>query len=150
MAPLLVLVASFFLFRIAGWFGFRQVRSWRASTRAASSTMFLFTGATHFTEMRQDYLAMTPEPFPKSPTLISLVGGLQIAGALGLLLRQTRHVAGRALALLLVAMFPANVNAAIKGIPFRGRPPTPLWLRTPMQALFIAAVLSSGGRESTR
>ena len=37
----------------------------------------------------------------------------------------------------LVAVFPANVNAALNGIPLGGEAPTPLWLRAPMQLLFI-------------
>jgi uncharacterized membrane protein len=43
--------------------------------------------------------------------------------------------------LLLVAVFPANVNAALDGITLNGEPPTSLWLRTPMQILFIGMVL---------
>jgi hypothetical protein len=35
-------------------------------------------------------------------------------------------------------MFIANVNAAQRGVTLRGKPPTPLWLRVPMQILFIA------------
>jgi hypothetical protein len=35
-------------------------------------------------------------------------------------------------------MFIANFNAAQKGVTLRGKPPTPLWLRAPMQILFIA------------
>ena len=150
MAPVLVLLSSFVLARIAGRLGVRQVSSPRDSGRAGLSAMFLFTGATHFSGMKEDYLAMAPDALPKSPRLISLVGALQIAGALGLLLRRTQRLAGRALVLLLVAMFPANVNAAVKGIPFRGRPPTPLWIRAPMQVLFIAAVLWSSGGDSSR
>jgi uncharacterized membrane protein len=42
--------------------------------------------------------------------------------------------------LLLIAQFPANVNAALNGIPLGGEAPTPLWLRTPMQLLFIVMV----------
>ena len=38
---------------------------------------------------------------------------------------------------LLIGMFIANINAAQKGITLRGKPSTPLWLRTPMQILFI-------------
>jgi uncharacterized membrane protein len=34
-------------------------------------------------------------------------------------------------------MFPANVNAARKQLTLGGRPVTPLWLRLPMQLLFI-------------
>jgi uncharacterized membrane protein len=42
------------------------------------------------------------------------------------------------LIVLLIGMFVANVNAARKGVTLRGKPATPLWVRTPMQALFIA------------
>jgi hypothetical protein len=35
-------------------------------------------------------------------------------------------------------MFIANVNAAQNRVTLRGKPPTPLWLRTPMQILFVA------------
>jgi hypothetical protein len=44
----------------------------------------------------------------------------------------------RALILFFVAVLPANIHAARAGITLRGRPPTPLWLRVPMQFLFIA------------
>lgn len=55
----------------------------------------------------------------------------------GLLLPATRSTAGLCLALLLIAMFPANINAARKHIQLRGKRPTPLWLRLPMQLVYI-------------
>jgi uncharacterized membrane protein len=42
--------------------------------------------------------------------------------------------------LLLIAVFPANVNAVINGIPLGGNAPTPLWIRAPMQLLYIGMV----------
>ena len=47
-------------------------------------------------------------------------------------------LAGICLIALLVGMFIANVNAAQSGVTMRGKPPTRLWLRAPMQILFIA------------
>ena len=38
-------------------------------------------------------------------------------------------------------MFSGNVYAALNDVPFRGEPPTPLWLRTPIQLFFIGMVL---------
>ena len=49
----------------------------------------------------------------------------------------TRKLAGICLVLLLVALFPANVYAALNEIPLRGEAPTPLWIRGPMQLLYI-------------
>ena len=83
---------------------------------------------------------MIPEPLPKSLRLIYLTGLLQIAGAIGLLVPALRRLAGVGLVAQLVAMFPANVHAARNGIPFRGRPPTPLAIRVPVQLVFIVAV----------
>jgi len=70
-----------------------------------------------------------------------LTGILEILGAIGLLIPHVRTAAGICLAILFVAMFPANMNAARKKVPLRGKPATPLWLRLPMQVLFIALAL---------
>jgi uncharacterized membrane protein len=70
-----------------------------------------------------------------------VTGILEILGALGLLLPATRVAAGFCLAALLIAQFPANVYAALKHIPLRGKSPTPLWVRLPMQLILIALLL---------
>jgi uncharacterized membrane protein len=90
--------------------------------------------------MKHDYAAMIPEPLPRDLRLIYVTGLLQIAGAVALLIPPLRRAAGIGLAAQLVAMFPANAYAAREGIPFRGRPPTPLALRAPVQLALIAAV----------
>ena len=69
--------------------------------------------------------------------LVLLTGVLELAGAAGLLFEATRYWAAWGLILLLAAMFPANVSAARRGVQLRGRGTTPLWLRTPMQVLFV-------------
>ena len=140
VAPAFVLIAGWLLLRAAGKLGVEQLASWRAAGRGASACMFLFTGATHFSPMKDEYVAMIPEPLPKSARLIYLTGLLQIAGALGLLTPRFRRLSGMGLVSQLVVMFPANVHAARADIPFRGQPPTPLRMRAPLQLLFIAAV----------
>jgi uncharacterized membrane protein len=60
--------------------------------------------------------------------------------SLGLLIPRTRRLAGICLVVLLVALFPANVNAIINGIPLGGNASTPLWVRGPMQLLYIGMV----------
>jgi uncharacterized membrane protein len=57
-----------------------------------------------------------------------------------LLIPRVRPLAGICLILLLIGMFTANVNAALKGVMLRGKPATSLWLRTPMQVLFIGLI----------
>ncbi|HZF58570.1 MAG TPA: hypothetical protein VEZ19_08855 [Rubrobacter sp.] len=62
---------------------------------------------------------------------------MEVLGAVGLLVPATRSFAGIGLILLLVAMFPANVAAARRQVPLRGKPPTPLPLRLFLQLVFI-------------
>ncbi|WP_437760195.1 AraC family transcriptional regulator [Sorangium sp. So ce1389] len=60
--------------------------------------------------------------------------------------------AAMGLALLLVAMFPANVHAARAGLTLGGSPVTPLLPRTLMQIVFIAATVAVtiGARRRSR
>ena len=120
--------------------GVKRLSSWRHAGLGALAIMFLFTSTAHFSGMKHDLAAMMPEPLPDGLWIIYLTGAFEIAGAIGLLVPRTRRLAGICLVLLLIAQFPANVNAALGGIPLGGEPPTPLWLRTPMQILFIAMV----------
>jgi uncharacterized membrane protein len=146
MISLIVLTVSLVLLRGAGFFGIRRLSSWREATRYALAVMFVFTGVSHFTDMKHDFAAMIPDPLPDDLWIIYLSGVLEIAGAAGLLIPRTRKVAGICLMLLLMALFPANVYAALNHIPLGGRAPTSLWLRTPMQALYIGLVWWSAVR----
>ena len=140
MVSLFVLVISFLLLRGAGLLGVERLSSWRVAGRGALVIMFLFTGTSHFTSMKYDFAAMIPPPLPNDLWVIYLTGVLEIAGAVGLLIPRTRKLAGICLVLLLVSLFPANVYAALSEIPLRGEAATPLWIRTPMQLLYIGMV----------
>jgi uncharacterized membrane protein len=140
MVSLFVLVISFVVLRGVGLLGVERLSTWRAAGRGALVVMFLFTGASHFTGMKYDFAAMIPAPLPNDLWVIYLTGVFEIAGAVGLLIPRTRRLAGICLVLLLVALFPANVYAALSEIPLRGEAATPLWIRTPMQLLYIGMV----------
>src|SRR5258708_29714660 len=99
--------------------------------------MFVFTGIAHFNKMRYDLARMVPSVFPQPMPLVYFTGILEFMGATGLLLPRFRPLAGICLIVLLIALFLANVNAAMKGATLAGKPVTPLCLRTPMQLLFI-------------
>jgi uncharacterized membrane protein len=140
VASLFVLVLTAVALRIAGWLGVTPLTSWRTVGRTSSSVMLLFTGSSHFSSMKEDFMAMLPDPVPKDVRIIYITGLAEIAGAIGLLIPNTRRAAGVALVIQLAAMFPANVNATLTDIPLRGKPPTTLWLRAPMQLLYIAVI----------
>jgi uncharacterized membrane protein len=82
---------------------------------------------------------MIPPPFTGSLVLVYLTGVLEIAGALGLLTRW-RGQAAIFLVVLLLALFPANVYAAVQGLTLGGAPATALWLRTPLQLFWMATL----------
>ena len=137
MTSLFVLVISFLLLRAVGWLGVKQLSSWRDAGRGALAIMFLFTGISHFTTMKYDFAAMIPAPLPNDLWVIYLTGVLEIAGAIGLLIPQTRKLAGICLALYLVAVFPANIFSALNEVTLRGAAAAPLWVRAPMQLLYV-------------
>jgi len=138
MAVLIVLLGSLLLYRTIGALGVQALQTWQSCARFALATMFLFTAIAHFTSTRKDLIAMVPPAFARPDLLVTITGILEAAGAIGLMFARTRPWAAWGLILLLLAMFPANVSAALRGVQLRGAAATPLWIRVPVQILFIA------------
>jgi uncharacterized membrane protein len=143
LAVLIVLFGSWLIFRGIGALGVPALATWQDSARYALATMFVFTGVGHFTKLRHDFARMVPRMFPSPMALVYITGVLELLGAAGLLLPKFRAVAGLCLIALLVAMFPANMRAAFNHMEVAGRAATPLWLRAPIQLLFIGLLLWS-------
>jgi uncharacterized membrane protein len=142
MIVLVVLLVSLVLFGGLGALGVGALSTWHEVVAWALATMFLFTASSHFVaRTREDLIAMVPGVLPKPALLVSLTGILEALGAVGLLIPATRGLAGLCLVLLLVALLPANVSAARRGVSMRGRAPTPLLVRIPMQILFVGLTL---------
>jgi len=110
--------------------------------RLGLAAMFVFTGVSHFLWLRSDLIAMVPPVLPAPGLLVTVTGVLEIAGAVGLLLPVTTAWAAGGLALLLVAMFPANVYAALSGVMLNGQPATALLPRTAMQVFYVVAAVA--------
>jgi uncharacterized membrane protein len=132
MTPMIVLVVVTLLALI--------VAPWKNAVRIGMAGLFLFTASAHFNAMKHDLAAMIPPPLTGAVWLIYLTGALQIAGAVGLLIPRFRRTAAIGLVLMLIALFPANIYAALNGVTLRGQPATPLWFRTPMQITWIVAL----------
>lgn len=144
MALLVVQILSTLLAR---WFV-----GWTDAARVGLAVMFLFTAGSHFSSLKHDLAAMIPPPLTGALWLIYLTGVLEALGAIGLLLPRLRQPAAWGLLALLIALFPANVYAALKGLTLGGAAVTPLWLRAPLQAFWIAVLwqttLATRSRES--
>ncbi len=137
MLVLLILAVSILVFRGLGDAGVSAFASWPADWRDGLAVMLLFTASAHFTPMKEDLIRITPRWVPRPRAMVFFTGLCEIAGAIGLVIPATRRAAGIALILFFIAVLPANIHAAGAGITLRGRPATPLWLRIPMQILFI-------------
>jgi uncharacterized membrane protein len=141
MAPAVLLVVATLVFRGLGALGVDAFPTWLDSARAALALMFLFTATAHFNRMKDDLIRMVPPSFPNPRALVLATGVLEILGAVGLLVPATRRLAAWGLALMLIALFPANVSAARRKLTLRGKPVTRLAVRLPIQLLFLAVTL---------
>ncbi|MEH1097582.1 DoxX family protein [Micromonospora sp. CPCC 205561] len=147
MAPLIALVVGTALARLAGLVGVAALDGWHPALRVGLALMFVVTGVVHFVPAyRADMVRMVPPGLPRPEFLVTLTGVLELVGAVGLLVPATARWAAGGLALLVLAMFPANVSAARRGVTLAGRPATPLVPRTVEQVFFVtvAAVISFG------
>ncbi|MEC3920248.1 DoxX family protein [Nocardia sp. CDC160] len=138
MAPLVILIAVTLTLIVAGRFGIAALRDPTNGLRGGLAAMFTATGLAHFIGMRQELIAMVPPALPSPGLLVTITGVLELMGVAGLLWqRQTAHWTAIGLTVQLVAMFPANVYAAIdhQSTAFEDQ----LVPRTIMQLVFLAA-----------
>lgn len=99
---------------------------------------FLVAGVMHLVRPAP-YVSIVPGALRVPAMLVTVSGVAEIAGGLGVLLPAVRRAAGIGLILLLIAVFPANINMLVQGI--AGARPAwwlaLLWLRLPFQPLMI-------------
>ncbi|MEU4547248.1 DoxX family protein [Nonomuraea dietziae] len=144
MVPFIALIGGFAALRLLGLAGVDMLDSWQPSLRGALALMLVVTGVPHFLpSWRRDFVAMIPAAFPQPALLVTITGVLELAGAAGLLLPPLAPYAAIGLALLMIAMFPANISAARRGLTLAGKPVTPLPARTALQVLFVAAAIAA-------
>jgi uncharacterized membrane protein len=143
MLVLIVLFVSLLIFRALGAVGISLFSNWTDCTRYALAVMFLFTSSAHFTKMRHDFARMMPKAIPNPMAMVYFTGFCEIFGAIGIVVPRTRSLAGLCLCIFLLCVLPANIKAAREGLSIGGRSATALWLRVPMQLLFLVLVFWS-------
>ena len=147
MAVFLALILGSLAARIVGWLGVDYVDDWPAAIAVGLAVMFVMTGGAHFApSMRRDMIAIVPPALPAPALLVTITGALELLGAAGLLYPPTRVAAAICLALLMLAMFPANVYAARMPSPPKSMTPR-LDVRTAEEVVYLAAavVVAVGG-----
>jgi uncharacterized membrane protein len=112
---------------------------------------FVFAGVMHFAITGQ-YVHIMPPWLPLHRELVLLSGVCEVAGGFGLLVPRTRRAAAIGLVVLLVAVFPANVqmllNARASHAPALAE--GLLWARLPLQVALIAWVAAAAGLRRRR
>lgn len=109
----------------------------RASRLGLALVMFV-TGLTHF--VQTDGMAtLIPPSIPGGRQLIIITGVLEIAAGIGLLIESIARWTAGCLIVFFIAVFPANVWAALNYVEYGGHSIGPAYLlvRGPLQALLI-------------
>jgi uncharacterized membrane protein len=111
----------------------------KTTLRVVLTIAMVTVGVLHFV-FPAPFAHIVPAYLPAPFVLVYLSGVAEIAGGLGLIVERTRRAAGYGLIALYVAVFPANINMAVNDIGLGDQPVSPLllWLRLPLQAVFIA------------
>ncbi len=91
----------------------------RTILRWLLAAAFLFVGVAHL-RSPHTFLAIIPLWVPYPRETIAITGLCEIAGALALLTRRLRWIAGVMLATYAVCVFPANIRHAVEGIAIGG------------------------------
>ena len=148
---LLLLVAPYALLALAGrrFGGLRFDAAARA--RVGLSLFFAFTALGHFVKT-EEMAAMLPPSVPYRVELIYLTGIFELMGAAGVWAPRLRRLTGFCLILMLVAVLPANVYAALNRVEFGGHDAGPayLFVRVPFQLFVIWWVYFAAVRPSPR
>ncbi|MEZ4462836.1 MAG: hypothetical protein R3E66_24535 [bacterium] len=102
---------------------------------------FIGIGIVHFVAP-EPFLTIMPAALPWHLALVYISGAAEILGGIGLMIPKTRRAATWGLLLLLLAVFPANINMAVNEIYLDGMPREPwlLWARLPFQFVGAAVV----------
>jgi uncharacterized membrane protein len=137
-AILIATVAACFLLGRRGLSSFGRIQ-W--ALRVLVALPLLVSGLLHLT--RTALLAtIIPPFFPYRPQLVVFSGLLELAGAIGLLLPAFTRPASVCLALMMVAIFPANVYAANQSVGGLHMPSVPI--RLAMQVIYVVLLLVAG------
>ncbi|WP_428265370.1 DoxX family protein [Haliangium sp.] len=98
---------------------------------------YVLAGVQHF-RAPEFYLQIMPPYLPWHLALIYISGVAEIVLGVAVLIPRLRVWAAWGLIALLIAVFPANVHAAMSEVSVSGADPIWSWVRLPFQALFIA------------
>jgi uncharacterized membrane protein len=150
MAPLIVLITTFFVLFAGNRFLLGSRFSTSLIGRVAMAVMLLVTGVAHFTST-DAMMEMMPDIMPIKRELVYFTGVCELAGAIGLVWPPTSRLASILLIVFFVAVLPANIAGSLKQVNLGGMEYGSAYLlfRVPLQILFIWWVWYFGVRKSS-
>ncbi len=111
---------------------------------------FTVGGIAHFAIMDK-FISIMPAYIGYHKELVIISGVFELMGAIGILLPQTRRLAGYGLIALAIAVFPANINMALHPENYASISPLVLYIRLPLQLLIIWIIwLAMNPKEKAR
>jgi uncharacterized membrane protein len=113
-------------------------RRWSVKSllRYAMAAFYIVAGVNHF--VRPDfYLSLIPPYFPLHAELVVLTGVLEIVLGILVAIPRTAALAAWGIILMLIAFLPVHVHMLVNNHLYPEAPTSVLWLRFPIQALFI-------------
>jgi len=81
--------------------------------------LFLLAGTFHFLKPKL-FVSIMPDYIPWHRAMVYISGAAELVGGFGILIEETQILAGWGLVLLLLAVFPANINMAVKAVQHSG------------------------------
>ena len=100
------------------------------------AVFFIAGGIAHFV-VTDSYIAAMPDYLGYHKEFIIISGVFEILGAIGILVPQTRLLAGYGLVALIIAVYPANINMALHPEKYTDISELFLYIRLPFQFLFM-------------
>ena len=109
--------------------------------RLGLAVFFVAAGLLHFV-FPASYVSIVPPALPAPLALVYVSGVLEIGGGLSLLSERFHRAAGVLLIVLLILIWPANIQMLLQAysaeVPFGWQ--VLLWLRLPLQLLLMAGL----------
>lgn len=121
--------------------------AWRMSGRVLVVVWFVLGGIGHFV-LTNMFTSVVPPyvPFPRE--FVYFTGACEIAGALAVLYKPLRHIAGWCLIALTICVTPVHIQMLIEADKYASLGPAVLWARLLFQPVFIWIIWASTRRRS--
>lgn len=120
---------------------------WYLAGLVTQSLFYAVGGINHFVHSRT-YVAIMPPHYSHPLGWVQFTGAAEIAGAIGLLIPQTRRAAAWGIIAMLVGYYDVHIYMATHTAHFAPLPPWVMYARLPLQLVLIAWAYIYARRDS--